>query len=90
MHSKDPVMRLLRLMTHFNIGLALGLVVWLAWASWQAVSGPWPAADQAASLHTRAPGSAPLQSQRMQLVPVGDTTQPVCPPPPAVLTGDDL
>ncbi|RVT51426.1 hypothetical protein [Rubrivivax albus] len=35
----DPLERVMRVMTHVNIGAALGLVVWLAWSGAQVVTG---------------------------------------------------
>ncbi|WP_162911011.1 hypothetical protein [Azohydromonas sediminis] len=42
MTSHDPLVRLWRLMTHVNIGAALGMVAWLAWSGWQVVTGQNP------------------------------------------------
>lgn len=39
MSSPDPVLRLMRLMTHLNIGAALGMAAWLLWSGWQVVTG---------------------------------------------------
>ena len=39
MPSPDPVVRLLRLMTHFNIGAALATAAWVLWSGAQIVTG---------------------------------------------------
>lgn len=39
MSSSDPVVRLMRLMTHLNVGAALGISAWLLWSGWQLVTG---------------------------------------------------
>jgi hypothetical protein len=39
MSFSDPVMRLLRLMTHVNMGAGLGMLAWLTWSGWQIVTG---------------------------------------------------
>ena len=35
----DPLERVMRVMTHVNIGAALGMVAWLAWSGAQVVTG---------------------------------------------------
>jgi hypothetical protein len=35
----DPLERVMRIMTHVNIGAALGMVAWLAWSGAQVVTG---------------------------------------------------
>lgn len=66
MPSSDPVMRLLRVMTHVNIGAVLGLVAWLAGSGWQVVSGglrppePAPFITQAAQVAIGPAGSRAL------------------------------
>jgi len=39
MSSPDPVMRLMRLMTHFNIGAMLATGAWVLWSGAQIVTG---------------------------------------------------
>lgn len=39
MSSPDPVMRLLRLITHFNIGATLATAAWVLWSGAQIVTG---------------------------------------------------
>lgn len=39
MSSPDPVVRLLRLMTHFNIGATLATAAWVLWSGAQIVTG---------------------------------------------------
>lgn len=67
MSSSDPVMRLLKFMTHLNIGAAIGMFAWLLWSGWQVVTGhvelPVPARAQASAL-------AQPPSSELRLVPV--------------------
>ena len=35
----DFIERVMRVMTHLNIGAALGMVAWLLWSGWQVVTG---------------------------------------------------
>jgi hypothetical protein len=67
------VERVMRVMTHVNIGIAMGLVAWVAWSGWQVVTGqivpdhrpaeiraamnPLPA-DHAVALHREPTGEA--------------------------------
>jgi hypothetical protein len=37
-----PIERVMRVMTHLNIGLALGMGVWIAWSGVLVVNGEWP------------------------------------------------
>lgn len=39
MFAPTPVIRLMRLMTHLNIGAMLGMAVWLIWSGWQVTTG---------------------------------------------------
>ncbi len=39
MSSPDPVMRLLRLITHFNIGATLATAAWVLWSGAQIATG---------------------------------------------------
>ncbi|MBL8330714.1 MAG: hypothetical protein JNJ71_17895 [Rubrivivax sp.] len=39
MSTPSPVMRLMRLMTHVNIGAMLGMAAWLVWSGWQVSTG---------------------------------------------------
>lgn len=35
----DPLERVMRVMTHVNIGAAIGMLAWLAWSGVQVVTG---------------------------------------------------
>jgi len=35
----DPLERVMRVMTHVNVGAALGMLAWLAWSGTQLVTG---------------------------------------------------
>lgn len=37
----NTIERVMRVMTHVNIGAALGMVAWLAWSGWMVVVGGW-------------------------------------------------
>jgi len=43
----DPIQRVMRIMTHVNIGAALGMVAWIAWSGAQLVTGHWEAPERA-------------------------------------------
>lgn len=51
MSTSDPVLRLIGLMTHLNIGAALGMAAWLLASGWQVVTGQIGQAPQRA-VHT--------------------------------------
>jgi hypothetical protein len=38
-NSMSFIERVMRVMTHINIGAALGLVTWVLWSGWQVVTG---------------------------------------------------
>jgi hypothetical protein len=91
--------RVMRVMTHINIGAALGLAAWVLWSGWQVITGQiapgHSAAEVRALMHT-AHAEEPAQ---LQLVPVqaGTAALPPChaavPLPrqaAGVLTGADL
>lgn len=62
--------RVMRLMTHVNIGTALGLVAWVLWSGWQVVTGqiaPAYSAAEAKALVSLAHAGHPLP---LRLVPV--------------------
>ncbi len=95
----DFIERVMRVMTHLNIGAALGLVAWLLWSGWQVVTGqitPAPRLAEARALMHAAHAGAPVP---MPLVPAHADGAARCPcqaPPPAgrtaavQLTGADL
>jgi hypothetical protein len=97
MSSPDPVMRLMRLMTHANIGAAMGLVAWLAWSGWLVVSGQWPLPQRASDIRASLAAAPASRQPPMQLIPAGQVShaQPSCHGPAAVparppVTGADL
>jgi hypothetical protein len=91
--------RVMRVMTHINIGAALGLAAWVLWSGWQVVTGQIAPAYRVAevkALMTLAHADEPAP---VHLVPVqaGAAALPPChtatpaPQPSAVaLTGADL
>lgn len=91
--------RVMRVMTHINIGAAMGLAAWMLWSGWQVVTGqirPGNRMAEVKALMSAAPagGRAPL---RLVPVPAGADAQPAChaaasaPKPAAVvLTEADL
>jgi hypothetical protein len=91
--------RVMRVMTHINIGAALGLLAWVLWSGWQVVTGQiapgYRVAEVQALMHTAHAG----QPAQLYLVPVqaGTAALPPChaAAPSArqaavVLTGADL
>lgn len=55
----DPLERVMRVMTHVNIGAALGMAAWLAWSGVQLVTGQIVLARAAApGMPTTAPTTA--------------------------------
>jgi hypothetical protein len=60
-------MRLMRLMTHLNIGAMLGMAAWLIWSGWQVTTGQ--------LVHPRPESQAHTQFGPMQLVPVSAATR---------------
>jgi hypothetical protein len=69
-------MRLMRLMTHLNIGAMLGMAAWLIWSGWQVTQGQ---IDIPRTELPNATGSEP-----MRLVPVSTAAQAAghCAPAP--------
>ena len=63
MSAPSPVMRLMRLMTHLNIGAMLGMAAWLVWSGWQVASGQ--------VLIPRVDRPVHVEPEPMRLVPVG-------------------
>jgi hypothetical protein len=90
--------RVMRVMTHVNIGAALGLAAWVLWSGWQVVTGQITpghrVADVKALMSQAHAGSPPP----MQLMPAraGGSPLPRCHEPPlhargaAVSSGADL
>ncbi len=67
----DPLERVMRVMTHVNIGAAIGMVAWLAWSGVQVVSGqivpPRAAAPEPPA--AVAPGAKPAQGLDCRCAP---------------------
>lgn len=64
--------RVMRVMTHLNIGVALGLALWVLWSGWGLVTGrivPAHTAAEVRAMMRHAPVAPPLP---LELVPVGD------------------
>jgi hypothetical protein len=90
--APSPVMRLMRLMTHLNIGAMLGMAAWLIWSGWQVTNSQ---IDIPRTYLPAASGSEP-----MRLVPVSMAAQAAghCEPAPmaarqasdSTLSGADL
>jgi hypothetical protein len=80
MSSSDPVMRLVRLMTHFNIGAALGMAAWVLWSGWQVVNGQIAVERQPAEVQGLLRLHNAATTEPMQLVPVSadGRAQPPC------------
>lgn len=93
------VERVMRVMTHINIGAALGLAAWVLWSGWQVVTGQIAPGYRAAEVRALMQTAHAGQPAQMQLVPMqaGAAALPPCheaPPSPrqaaVVLTGTDL
>lgn len=91
--------RVMRVMTHINIGAALGLAAWVLWSGWQVVTGRITPAYTPAEVRTLVRLSHAGPSTPMELLPVGaqGAAMPPChEPQPAIrradmaLTGADL
>ncbi len=90
--------RVMRVMTHVHIGLALGLAAWVLWSGWLVVTGQIAPADRLAEVKALPSRPHAIEPVRMRLVPMDTMTgtlQPcheAAPSPPAdlVLTGADL
>ena len=91
--------RVMRVMTHINIGAALGLAAWVLWSGWQVVTGQIAPAYRVAEVKALMSLAHAGETAPMHLVPVqaGAAALPPChtatpaPQPSAVvLTGADL
>lgn len=91
--------RVMRVMTHINIGAALGLVAWVLWSGWQVVTGQILPAHHVAEVKARMSPAQARETAPMHLVPVraGAAALPPChtaalvpPRSGVVLTGADL
>ena len=91
--------RVMRVMTHVNIGAALGLAAWIMWSGWQVVTGQIAPAYRVAEVQALMSLEDATEPVPMRLLPVqaGTGALPPChtaasaPKPSAVaLTGADL
>ena len=91
--------RVMRVMTHINIGAALGLAAWVLWSGWQVVTGQIAPAYRVAEVKALMSLAHAGETAPMHLVPVqaGAAALPLChtaaPAPQrsaVVLTGADL
>lgn len=91
--------RVMRVMTHVNIGAALGLAAWIMWSGWQVVTGQIAPAYRMADVQALMSPAHAAEPVPMRLLPVqaGRAALPLChtaapaPKPSAVaLTGADL
>lgn len=83
--------RVMRIMTHVNIGAALGLAAWVAWSGWQVVTGQIAPAYSTAEFKALVSLAHAGSAAPMRLVPVGaeGAAPPPChdAPPPARRSG---
>lgn len=91
--------RVMRVMTHINIGAALGLAAWVLWSGWLVVSGQIAPAYRAAEVKALVSLAQAGEPSPMHLVPVqaGAGALPPCHTTTAapkqaalVMTGADL
>jgi len=91
--------RVMRVMTHINIGAALGLAAWVLWSGWQVVTGQIAPAYRVAEVKALMSLAHAGETAPMHLVPVqaGAAALPPChtaaPAPQrsaVALTGADL
>lgn len=69
--------RVMRVMTHLNIGAALGLAAWVLWSGWQVVTGQIAPGYRAAEV--RALMSVAHGAEPMRLVPLQAAGGPMPP-----------
>ena len=91
--------RVMRVMTHINMGAALGLAAWVLWSGWQVVTGQITPAYRVAEVKALMTIAHAGEPARMHLVPL-QTEGGVVPPchsaapspqqATVVLTGADL
>jgi hypothetical protein len=91
--------RVMRVMTHINIGAALGLAAWVLWSGWQVVTGQIAPTYHAAEVKALVSLAHAGEQSPMHLVPVqaGAGALPPCHTTSAaptraavVMTGADL
>lgn len=71
--------RVMRVMTHLNIGAALGLAAWTLWSGWQVVTGQIAPAHSVAEIRASLAPAHAAGPVAMHLVPVRDGA-PALPP----------
>jgi hypothetical protein len=95
----DFIERVMRVMTHINIGAALGLVAWVLWSGWQVVTGQIAPVHRVAEVMAQISVAHAGEPQPLQLVPLQagagalppcHTVAPALQPATHVLTGADL
>ena len=62
--------RVVRVMTHINIGAALGLVAWVLWSGWQVVTGQIAPSSRAAEVKALMSVAHAGEPVRLSLVPM--------------------
>ena len=91
--------RVMRVMTHINLGAALGLAAWVMWSGWQVVTGQIAPAYSVAEVKALMSLAHAAEPVPMRLVPVQagrgalppcHTAEPAPQPSAVVLTGADL
>lgn len=91
--------RVMRVMTHLNIGASLGLAAWVLWSGWQVVAGQVVPAYRVAefkALMGAAHAGAPVPLPLVAAPAAGGSLAPCHEPPPAprqaavALSGADL
>jgi hypothetical protein len=72
--------RVMRVMTHINIGAALGLAAWVLWSGWQVVTGQIAPAYRVAEVKALMSLAHAGETAPMHLVPVqaGAAALPPC------------
>ncbi len=75
----DLIERVMRVMTHFNIGAALGLLAWVLWSGWTVVTGQIAPSGRVADKASMSVAHAG-ESVRLHLVPMqaGAGALPTC------------
>lgn len=91
--------RVMRVMTHINIGAGLGLAAWVLWSGWQVLTGQIAPAYTPAEVRALVRLAHAAPSRPMELVPADSRAAAMPPchePQPAIrradvaLTGADL
>lgn len=74
----NPVERVMRVMTHLNIGASLGIAAWMVWASVQVASGAWPIRPLVPPLNSVATSADRHHSSHHASHHAGRTERPCC------------